>query len=172
MTATVKKLGSTKLTETVVTGDLNDYSTTDVVKSTYLMKSDAAKTYLTISDAQTTYATLEDIAPLKGAMHFEGVATAEPSGTTIPAGCPAAGQAAESGDTVIYGNKEYVFDGSAWAEYGDVSDEDRRLADLESRLSVTAQTTPEKLTTANTTEEMMEKVNAVIDLLKASGVFK
>jgi len=54
-------------------------------------------------------ATKSDIAALTGAMHFEGVKDAVPSDNT----------GYESGDVILVGNKEYVFDGSAWKEIGD-----------------------------------------------------
>ena len=67
-------------------------------------------------------ATMADItgavADLNGAMHFEGVSTSDPieNGVTIN-GKP--DYVAAAGDIVIYGIKEYVYDGSKWVELGD-----------------------------------------------------
>lgn len=67
-------------------------------------------------------ATMADItgavADLNGAMHFEGVSTSDPieNGVTIN-GKP--DYVAAAGDVVIYGIKEYVYDGSKWVELGD-----------------------------------------------------
>lgn len=52
------------------------------------------------------------IVGLSGAMHFKGVVEADP--TTITEGY-------ENGDTVIYGNKEYVFNNGAFVEFGDAT---------------------------------------------------
>lgn len=58
------------------------------------------------------------VADLNGAMHFEGVSTSDPieNGVTIN-GKP--DYVAAAGDIVIYGIKEYVYDGSKWVELGD-----------------------------------------------------
>ena len=53
-------------------------------------------------------------------MHFRGVATSEPSGSTIPTGIPDYDTAnPESGDVVLYGDKEFVWTGTAWELLGD-----------------------------------------------------
>ena len=67
-------------------------------------------------DASTNKAaTMADVtgavAGLSGAMHFEGVLKALPDDN--------AGY--ESGDVILVGNKEYVFDGTTWHELGDES---------------------------------------------------
>ena len=49
------------------------------------------------------------VAGLSGAMHFEGVKDSIPEDNT----------AYESGDVILVGNKEYVFDGTTWHELGD-----------------------------------------------------
>lgn len=57
---------------------------------------------------------------LTGAMHFRGIATSEPSGSTIPSGIPDYESASpEAGDVVLYGDKEFVWTGSAWELLGD-----------------------------------------------------
>ena len=60
-----------------------------------------------LSDAKTYVDT--KTAGLTGAMHFRGEVTAVPpkSGTYV------------SGDVVIFGSKEYVYDGTNWKELGD-----------------------------------------------------
>lgn len=55
------------------------------------------------------------ITGLTGAMHFIGVSTTDPKiGATV-----AGHTKFESGDVCLYGNKEYVYDGTKWVELGD-----------------------------------------------------
>lgn len=55
------------------------------------------------------------ITGLTGAMHFIGVSTTDPkAGATITGHTKF-----ESGDVCLYGNKEYVYDGTKWVELGD-----------------------------------------------------
>ena len=85
---------------------------------------DAEKTAREEADtAQVTrIATLEDqIKGLSGAMHFEGVKAEVPADVT----------GYEAGDVIIVGEKEYVFNGTAFVEFGDVSAEGERIAALE-----------------------------------------
>lgn len=63
-----------------------------------------------------------DITGLSGAMHFKGVVDALPETT----------DGYNDGDTIIVGNKEYVVNGEAFVELGDVSAEVQRISDLES----------------------------------------
>ena len=74
-------------------------------------------------DAQVArIATLEgQITGLSGAMHFEGVKEAIPADVS----------GYEAGDVIIVGEKEYVFNGTAFVEFGDVSAEGERIASLE-----------------------------------------
>jgi len=62
-----------------------------------------------------------DITGLSGAMHFKGVVDALPETT----------EDYNDGDTIIVGNKEYVVNGEAFVELGDVSAEVQRISDLE-----------------------------------------
>ena len=55
------------------------------------------------------------VADLAGAMHFEGVV----EGDSLEAAIAASGKTYVAGDIVIYGIREYVFDGSKWVELGD-----------------------------------------------------
>lgn len=65
------------------------------------------------------------ITGLSGAMHFEGVKNAVPEDVT----------GYESGDVIIVGDKEYVFNGTEFVEFGDVSAEGERIGDLEDRMN-------------------------------------
>lgn len=59
---------------------------------------------------------------LTGAMHFRGIATTAPTGTTIPSGISDYANASpEPGDVVLYDMKEYVWINSTegWEELGD-----------------------------------------------------
>ena len=62
-----------------------------------------------------------DITGLSGAMHFKGVVEALPETT----------EGYNDGDTIIVGQKEYVVNGEAFVELGDVSAEVQRITDLE-----------------------------------------
>lgn len=69
----------------------------------------------------------EQVAALNAATHFEGVV----EGETFEAAIAASSKTFESGDIVIYGNKEYIFDGEDWIELGDTTAEQGRLSTLE-----------------------------------------
>lgn len=57
------------------------------------------------------------VAGLSGAMHFVGTSTTDPStGTVTISEAPYSGK---SGDVVLFGQKEYVFDGTNWKLLGD-----------------------------------------------------
>ena len=70
-----------------------------------------------------------DITGLSGAMHFKGVETALPETT----------EGYNDGDTIIVGNKEYVVNGEAFVELGDVSAEVQRISDLEATINGTGE---------------------------------
>ena len=94
-----------------------------------------------ISDMDTAYkaadtalngrvTTLEDqITGLSGAMHFEGVKAEVPSDVS----------GYEAGDVIIVGEKEYVFNGTAFVEFGDVSAEGERIGALETTVGKAAE---------------------------------
>ena len=63
---------------------------------------------------------------LNSATHFEGKVEFDPSAE----GATTDGY--QSGDIVIYGNKEYIFDGTSWIELGDTTAESSRISSLES----------------------------------------
>ena len=90
-----------------------------------------AKTRKDADDAQVArIATLESqITGLSGAMHFEGVKVEVPTDVS----------GYEAGDVIIVGEKEYVFDGTAFVEFGDVSAEGERIAALETTVGKAAE---------------------------------
>ena len=74
--------------------------------------------------------TLESqITGLSGAMHFKGV----------KAELPADVSGYKSGDVIIVGEKEYVFNGTAFVEFGDVSAEGERIGALETTVGKAAE---------------------------------
>lgn len=90
-----------------------------------------AKTRKDADDAQVArIATLESqITGLSGAMHFEGVKAEVPTDVS----------GYEAGDVIIVGEKEYVFNGTAFVEFGDVSAEGERIAALETTVGKAAE---------------------------------
>lgn len=71
--------------------------------------------------ASNKAATMTDVtnavSGLSGAMHFVGTSTTDPAGGTVTIGEePYSGK---SGDVVLFGQKEYVFDGTNWKLLGD-----------------------------------------------------
>ena len=86
-----------------------------------------AKTELKAADTAQVgrISTLEDkIKNLTGAMHFKGVVESLPTDKTGYA----------EGDVIIVGEKEYVFNGTDFAEFGDVGAEAQRIAAVEGRM--------------------------------------
>ena len=90
-----------------------------------------AKTRKDADDAQVArIATLESqITGLSGAMHFEGVKAEVPTDVS----------GYEAGDVIIVGEKEYVFNGTVFVEFGDVSAEGERIAALEATVGKAAE---------------------------------
>ena len=64
---------------------------------------------------------------LNAATHFEG----KVEGESFEAAIAASGKTFEAGDIVIYGNKEFIYDGTAWIELGDTTAESGRITALE-----------------------------------------
>lgn len=90
-----------------------------------------AVTSKTLEDADTAQKkrieTLEEkILKLNGAMHFVGVKTTVPEDTAEYS----------EGDVIIVGEKEFVFDGSEFKEFGDVSAEAKRIGTLEGKMEI------------------------------------
>ena len=75
------------------------------------------------------------VAALNAATHFEG----KVEGETFDAAVAAAGKNYEAGDIVIYGNKEFIYDGESWIELGDTTAESDRISQLESWKTTAAQ---------------------------------
>ena len=76
----------------------------------------------------------EQVRALNAATHFEGVVEFDPAaeGATVDGYDP--------GDIVIYGSKEYIFDGEKWIELGDTTAEQGRISALESWKTTASQT--------------------------------
>lgn len=99
------ELDAVSKAKTDLIGTAEDAATADTI---YGAKADAtAKSAQALADAKA-YAD-QKTAGLTGAMHFEGFKDEIPTDNT----------GYESGDVIIVGNVEYVFDGSAWHELGD-----------------------------------------------------
>lgn len=103
--STISFVGTISETDGVISATKRDL----VFQSSYDPSTNKAATMADITGA---------VADLNGAMHFEGVSTSNPieNGVTIN-GKP--DYVAAAGDVVIYGIKEYVYDGSKWVELGD-----------------------------------------------------
>ena len=86
------------------------------------------------------------IVGLSGAMHFEGVKDEVPTDVT----------GFEQGDVIIVGNKEYVFNGTEFVEFGDASVNAEAITTLTGRVS----TAEGKITTL---EGEMDDVQAAVD---------
>lgn len=116
VTAVAQSNGKVSITRRALTaGDIPEL---EMAKITGLTAALAAKqdtiTFNSPYDSETNKAaTMADITNavggLSGAMHFEGVKASVPEENDEYA----------SGDVILVGNKEYVFDGSAWHELGD-----------------------------------------------------
>lgn len=81
----------------------------------------------------------KQVAALNAATHFEG----KVEGDTFDAAIAAAiadGKEFEAGDIVVYGNKEYIFDGTSWIELGDTTAEQSRISALEGWKTTASQT--------------------------------
>ena len=74
----------------------------------------------------------EQVRALNAATHFEGKVEGESFEAAV------AGKKFDAGDIVIYGNKEYIYDGSAWIELGDTTAESGRISTLESLVGTTS----------------------------------
>ena len=69
----------------------------------------------------TEAAVADAVSGLSGAMHYIGTSTSEitDGGTQNPTISGYSGTAKTAGNVVIYGSKEFVWNGSAWEEFGD-----------------------------------------------------
>lgn len=69
---------------------------------------------------------------IAGGTHFIGISTtAITNGGTEKPTIGGSQKTVANGDIVIYGNKEFIWNGSAWAELGDTTAESNRITDLE-----------------------------------------
>jgi hypothetical protein len=66
-------------------------------------------------------------------MDFIGVSKSDPATGTVTIGETVI--TPNKGDVVIYGNKEFVYDGSAWKEYGDVEAQAKAITGLQGRVT-------------------------------------
>lgn len=120
---------NTKVDQTAYDAKVSALEKADTTLQTNI--NNEAKARKDADDAQVTrIANLETkITGLSGAMHFEGV----------KAELPADGTGYEAGDVIIVGEKEYVFNGTEFVEFGDVSAEGDRIAALETTVGKAAE---------------------------------
>lgn len=105
----------------------HDHEIGDVTGLTEALAAKAANTDL--EAAKGRISTLESqIGGLSGAMHFKGEVHEDPTEMSSFDGYA-------SGDVVVYGEKEYVFDGEQFVEFGDVTAEGQRITALENKLN-------------------------------------
>jgi len=86
-------------------------------------------------------------------MHFRGIATSEPTGSTTPTGIPDYETSGpEAGDVVLHGDKEFVWTGSAWELLGDEGSYALKTSTgtVISTVSFTANTLPQLSITSTT----------------------
>jgi hypothetical protein len=76
----------------------------------------------------------EQVRALNAATHFEG----KVEGETFEDAIDASDKTFDPGDIVIYGNKEYIFDGTNWIELGDTTAEQSRISALENLVGLTS----------------------------------
>lgn len=107
--ADIPALSISKITDLQTT--LNGKQDTIVFNTAYNASTNKAATMTDVQNA---------VAGLSGAMHYVGESTTDP---TLPAGPTIADHEGDyqSGDVCIWGNKEYIYDGTEWKELGDES---------------------------------------------------
>lgn len=92
-----------------------------------------------ITTVNTTISTLQNsIGNLSNIMNFLGTTTTAlaDGGTTNPIKINNQDVSAVKGDVVVNGNKEFVFDGSKWAEIGDVSAQAQAITNLQNTVGI------------------------------------
>ena len=100
----------------------NDYDAAAVAEVAKIKDKADASTVTTLSgkvdkNAEDISTINGKLAGLTGAMHFIGTSTTDPMGA---GGATVEGHTTfAAGDVCLFGNKEFVYDGSAWAELGD-----------------------------------------------------
>lgn len=98
-----------KLTGVTVTDTLGTGAKADVLATGSTISGATGVDNNLVSVKQVTDYVTDRVANLTGAMHFEGVKEVVPSDNT----------GYESGDVILVGTKEYVYDGKNWVELGD-----------------------------------------------------
>lgn len=68
----------------------------------------------------------QDIGNVANVMNFRGVSSSETVGADITD--------PQNGDVIIFGEAEYVYDGSKWVKFGDASDNATAISDLQDRV--------------------------------------
>jgi hypothetical protein len=87
-------------------------------------------TAISADNKAATMADVHDaVVDLVGVMHFEGVTTTDPATGTVTINGSVLTPA--KGDIVIYGIKEYIYDGTGWVELGDEGTAAALIADLD-----------------------------------------
>lgn len=115
----------TKANVTAIAGNVSTLQTTVGEHTTDITALEANVGTLQTTVGGAGFGLVKDVNDLKsqigglsGAMHFVGTSTTDPtSGTVTIEGKPE--YTAVDGDVVLYGNKEYVYNGTAWVELGD-----------------------------------------------------
>ena len=75
-----------------------------------------------IADIQSQVNSLTNsVSSLSNALHFLGVSTTDPLTGSLTIGGNVYNKELKAGDIVIFGTKEFVYDGSNWEELGDVT---------------------------------------------------
>lgn len=97
------------------------------------------------------------IVGLSGAMHFEGVKDAIPSGEALAE--------YENGDVIIVGNKEYVMNNGAFVEFGDVSAQAEAITELTGRMD-SAEADIDKVEAAVATKAEAQALTDAIGVLE------
>lgn len=69
----------------------------------------------------------QDIGNVANVMNFRGVSTGTNPGDDITD--------PQNGDVIIFGEAEYVYDGSSWIKFGDASDNATAISDLQDRMA-------------------------------------
>lgn len=88
----------------------------------------------TITGVSGRVETIENkLSSVTNVMDFIGVSTTDPATGTVTVGGTIIPP--NKGDVVIYGNKEFVYDGSAWKEYGDVGAQEAAITTLQGKVT-------------------------------------
>lgn len=101
----------------------------------------------------------EKVKDVTNVMDFVGASTTDPLGAS---GATVEGVTSfQKGDVVVYGNKEYVYDGTAWREYGDTTALSASITELQSRVTADEKALADYKTDTN--ERLSAVANDVAD---------